>query len=143
MKNFDFLKTCKSCQNWCCKNENPFASSKELAKLKIDKITTKKDGTCQFLGPSGKCSEYKKRPFECRIFPFDIIEIKGKLYWVLWKNCPAYPSLKPDESVTEFETGPLKNHDFEYIKEYVDFHKKNQPKKYSDKKYVVVKEIKF
>jgi hypothetical protein len=143
MEEINWVELCKKCKNWCCKNENPFASKKELSILKFDKITTKKDNTCFFLNSSGKCSEYMKRPFECRIFPFDILKIDGKLMWVLWKNCPGAEALDPKKSVAELEKELLKKYDFEYIQEYVKFHEKNQPEKYSDKEYEIVKELIF
>ena len=73
MKDIDWLSFCIPCNNWCCKGESPFASEEELAVLKIDKICQKDGGSCMFL-EDGRCSCYTDRPFECRIFPFDIIE---------------------------------------------------------------------
>jgi len=143
MKEINWQELCKKCKNWCCKNENPFASTKELEKLKVEKITIKKDGTCVFLDKTGKCIEYENRPFECRIFPFDILEIDGKLMWVLWENCPGAGKLESKKSVEELEKELLKNYSLDYIKEYVKFHEKNQPEKYSEHKYRIIKEIKF
>jgi len=29
------------------------------------------------------------RPVDCRLFPFDVMKVDGKLYWVIWETgCP-------------------------------------------------------
>jgi len=49
-------------------------------------LKEKKDSTeCIFLDTDTKlCSIYENRPFDCRLFPFDINKIDGKFMWILY-----------------------------------------------------------
>jgi len=143
MERFDWLDFCIPCKNWCCHDENPFASKEELAKLKTTKINTKSDGSCIFLDSSSICSVYKDRPFECRIFPFDIQEVGGRFFWVIWYTCPATPRLDNKKMLDSFEKEFTKNWTNDYIKEYVKYHKLNQPKKYSKDKFKIIREVRW
>ena len=143
MKEFNWLDFCIPCKNWCCRNENPFASKSELNKLKVKKITTKKDGSCIFLNNSKGCNSYKNRPFECRIFPLDIQEINGDLFWVVWNICPATPKLNYKKMLDSFEKKFTKKWTIGYIKKYVAYHKLNQPEKYSKNKFMVIRKLKW
>jgi hypothetical protein len=141
MKRFDWQRYCLPCKNWCCRCENPFASGAELKKLKIEKISSKEDGSCVFLDRSNACVKYALRPFECRIFPFDILEIDGRLAWVVWENCPAVAKLDVYEIVSSFEKSLKKKWSLVYVRKYVDYHRLNQPKKYSGIKFRKVRDI--
>lgn len=47
------------------------------------------DSGC-FFYRDGKCNIYSVRPFDCRIFPFDIREVAGELHWVVYTDlCPV------------------------------------------------------
>jgi Fe-S-cluster containining protein len=35
-----------------------------------------------------KCSIYQHRPFDCRAYPFDILKINGKYYWIVYSCNP-------------------------------------------------------
>ena len=37
---------------------------------------------------SSSCSIYKNRPFDCKIFPFDIYKINGKYTWIIYSCNP-------------------------------------------------------
>lgn len=141
MKKINWLEFCISCKSWCCHNENPFTSKEELKKLKVKKISTTKEGSCIFLDKTGKCNAYHNRPFECHIFPFDVQEINDKLFWVVWENCPATPSLNYIEVLNSLEKNIANRWDLSYIKQYVKYHKKNQPPKYSKNKFKVIREF--
>jgi Fe-S-cluster containining protein len=44
---------------------------------------------CAYLTETGMCGCYDIRPFDCRLFPFDLIKEEGKFYWVIWDvDCP-------------------------------------------------------
>lgn len=141
MEKFDFLPHCTACQTWCCKGENPYATKKELAVLGLDRIGTNPNGTCELL-QDGKCSRYEERPFECRVFPFDILELDGKLTWVLWNACGLSKVFDGRKKVDEVEKELFAQFSFGYILGYVEFHKKNQPQKYSSSSYQVLRPIK-
>jgi Fe-S-cluster containining protein len=36
-----------------------------------------------------KCSIYENRPFDCRVYPFDICLIDGKYYWIVYSCNPS------------------------------------------------------
>jgi len=141
MKKFDWLDFCNPCKSWCCHGENPFASEDELKRLDLEKIGTKLDGSCVLLDNLGKCSYYENRPFECRIFPLDIQEINGDLSWVVWNACPATPKIDYEQLANSFEANLSKNWDLDYIRDYVTYHKSNQPEKYSASSFRIVKKV--
>ena len=93
---------CNKCENSCCKNKllNPYLlpSEEKLFKKFSEKAeTTKKvlllkrnkDGNCIFLDEKDKCKIYKKRPFDCRLYPI-LLNFKDKkpYIWVDRKFCP-------------------------------------------------------
>jgi Fe-S-cluster containining protein len=46
-------------------------------------------GSCYFYR-DGQCGIYAARPFDCRMFPFDIIENAGRFYWIAYLElCPV------------------------------------------------------
>lgn len=140
MKGFDFRNYCRKCGFWCCKGENPFASARELSVLRTKSITKKEDGSCIFL-VDGLCSRYNNRPFECRIFPFDIQEIDGNLWWVLWNVCPAKDFLDTEEFIDGFEKDFQKVWSSKYLKGCVSFHKLREPEKYSRYKFGKLRKV--
>ena len=142
MVHFDFLKFCTLCKFWCCREEKPYASKEELKKLGVDTITTNLDGSCMFL-KNKKCEIYPNRPFECRIFPFDIHEIDGKLVWVCWETCHAYPFLNIEEFINFFEKEFPKKWSIEYLWNYLKHHENNEPLKYSKLSFKVIREVKW
>lgn len=141
MKEFNWLDFCIPCGSWCCHNENPFASENELLQLHVTKINTKEDGSCVFLNKSGRCEVYANRPLECRIFPFDVQEMNGTLFWVVWDVCPATPQLDYNKMIEFFETDLSKQWTLGYIKDYVAYHRLNQPEKYSKRSFRIIKEL--
>lgn len=58
-------------------------------KVRIMKTITISDGqsTCFFFTGDRKCSIYKSRPYDCRLFPLDILKKGGKYYWILYTIC--------------------------------------------------------
>jgi Fe-S-cluster containining protein len=141
MDNINWLDFCIPCKNWCCNNEAPYADHNELNKLKIEKIKNNGDGSCYFLDIKGTCNCYDKRPLECRLFPFDIKEMDNKLFWIVWDVCKATSELNCKESVEILEESILKIWDMDYIKNYVAYHNLNEPRKYQENGFRVIKQI--
>jgi hypothetical protein len=83
---------------------------------------------------------YEKRPFECHIFPFDIQVINEEIFWVLWNICPAAPH-QSEKIIDSFEQKFSKRWDSNYIKQYVAYHKNNQPQKYSSNKFTIIRKL--
>ncbi|MCK9596012.1 YkgJ family cysteine cluster protein [Candidatus Pacearchaeota archaeon] len=109
--------------------------------MNITALTTKEGNSCIFLDSAGKCTVYDDRPFECRIFPFDIQEIDGKFLWVIWTNCPASSKVDCAKMIDYFENTFSKKWPKEYITEYVNYHKLNQPIKYSKNTFKIIREV--
>ena len=52
-------------------------------------VAIKREGEGCYFYQGGRCAIYAKRPFDCRIFPFDIIERQGDLFWIVYTSlCP-------------------------------------------------------
>jgi Fe-S-cluster containining protein len=101
------------------------------------------DGSCVFL-KDGQCSIHDKKPMECRIFPLEILEIDGKLTWVVWEICPVHSELGYEKLADEFEAEMLKKYSLEGIKEFVKFHRVLYPcAKYADLKFKVIRQLKL
>ena len=39
-----------------------------------------------------RCGVYASRPLDCRLYPLDIVEWEGRLWWVIFLNC-RYPEM--------------------------------------------------
>lgn len=50
-------------------------------------------GGCHYV-KKGYCSIYPSRPLDCRLFPLDIVEERGKFYWCIYTVCPKYNSIR-------------------------------------------------
>lgn len=141
MKILDYGEShCRPCGAWCCKDEVPFVGEKESLNLGVKSITTQDSGDCQFLKNS-LCSVYNLRPFECRIFPFDIIFINNELQWILWEVCPAHSILSSEDYVNLYERDLLPHLEIDYLKRYARYHEKHQPKKYSETRFKIIRPV--
>ena len=56
------------------------------------------DSGCLFY-KGGKCEIYAIRPFDCKIFPFDIARLDGLFYWIVYTSlCPSESGFEYDEA---------------------------------------------
>lgn len=131
---------CAACKAKCCKNEKPYASKEELAELGVAEISQKEDGYCIFL-KRNRCSVYDKRPFECRIFPFNTEKRNGKIVWVLYSTCPAAKHLDAEKFIDNLEKELSDKFSLEYIKDYVRYDSKDPAGTYSKLKPRILREI--
>ena len=126
---FNFNKFCNGC-NWCCYDESPYNGNK--------KITSNKE--CKNL-ETNKCSIYSERPFDCRIFPIDVKQIKNKVVWILWENCPALKELDVNRFIDYIEKELLKYYSYQHILNHINHDNANLPKKYDKIRFRVIKEV--
>jgi Fe-S-cluster containining protein len=97
---------CLTCENPCCMMEwlfPLFLTPKEKKQLPEagKKISC---AHCIFLNEKGLCDVYKKRPFDCRFFPFDVHEMDGKFFWIVWKiPCPIVKKRNYEPYLREHE----------------------------------------
>ena len=84
---------CLSCQDISCCNldiAHPlFVTDGEMHRILSahpDKAESfNKVLPCPFLGEDRLCMAHDIKPVDCRLFPFDVIEVDGKLCWIIWK----------------------------------------------------------
>jgi Fe-S-cluster containining protein len=106
----DFSRLCSSCKSQSCCTDSavPLVFDTDMVDLKainkvgeeflhdrnvngiIIKAINKKPNshTCIFWEGGLGCSIYKQRPFDCRAYPFDILQIDGKFYWIVYSCNP-------------------------------------------------------
>jgi len=112
------LSRCIECESKCCSlSQPPWLSSRDVQtisdglRIGIDSFafpyedfwllrqhpTTKR---CVFLTASGSCSIYTYRPFDCKLFPFDLMWDKdpnqdnhNRLRFILHQFCPQSQSI--------------------------------------------------
>lgn len=105
-------KKCINCKVNCCRLEiskKLFLTNKERESL----IDINEKFPCKFLSKKGSCLIHKKRPVDCRLFPFDIFKKKNNFYWVYWKaNCPIVKNgtkKELEECLIDFENKIIPN----------------------------------
>ena len=106
--NSDFCLECKGCCRFAEK-ENiwiPQILNEEQNRLGINKIKTLRylDGfICSFLKlKDNHCKVYKKRSFECRLYPFLINKKNNNLYLALDLKCPFINNRLKTEMFKEY-----------------------------------------
>ncbi len=86
---------CRDCAQ-CC--SMPWVNSGERARLEaLPGVDLVEQAGVHFVGPegccgclsAGRCGIYRERPLDCRLFPLDIVEEGGALWWCIFLNCRA------------------------------------------------------
>ncbi|MBI4692328.1 MAG: YkgJ family cysteine cluster protein [Candidatus Terrybacteria bacterium] len=133
----DLWHDCLVCENKCCKWDLAFplfTIPEEREKNKT--INTKKP--CVFLNDSELCEIYNSRPYDCRFFPFELMKINKKLFWIIWNvDCPIIKNRRDDfeKYLTEHEQKLIPNF-IKHLENYADFRVEELKKKY---KYEVLR----
>ena len=154
---FDWLGYCISCNIDCCHNKDASIPPNECAKPGIEKAYIKDDDSKVLIErlaittatniesriETGKTNltPYDNRPLECQIFPFDVMDIDGRLEWVKRNNCHAETTLSYEKFINFFEKQFAKKWQLEQIKQYVENDKLNNPNKYTSNNYTRIREI--
>lgn len=135
----DLWKECLNCKDKCCKwnISNPIFVTPE-EKKRFPEINKH---PCIFFNKKELCDINSTKPVDCKLFPFDVMEINGNFFWMVWQvNCPV------SNNKDKFEEY-LKKHEQEsvpklkkYIKEYSDFRNEEFLRKY---KYKILRRVKF
>lgn len=124
-----FAKICTGCQPNCCNNCSPYVTNEE--KKKIVKTTGKQktelfngncisqnsDNACCFNVRNKGCKIYDIRPFDCCLYPFDIIKYQGKDVWIVY-NCIEQSKTEPKKLLEELRVAVLQNYASGNIEEY-------------------------
>ena len=106
-KPMSFENLCGSCkhQNCCTNSQEPILFEVDLNKIasigkntpdflqtisvgrrNVQAIKKKQNSSeCIFWDKStSSCSIYEQRPFDCKAYPFDILQIDGKYHWIVY-----------------------------------------------------------
>lgn len=103
---------CLSCSDKCCNWDVVyplFVTQEEMDLIRSlypkEAKSLNKVRPCPFLREDGLCMIHPIKPIDCRLFPFDIAEIDGKLFWIVWQfNCPILDEEdRFEEYLREFE----------------------------------------
>ena len=141
---FTLKDLCDSCKNRpCCTScDSPFLFSEDLVRLKkikksddryIDtiyvkeksvKILKKKPNSSHCVMWDEKknfCSIYENRPYDCRIFPFDIIKKNNQFFWIVF-SCNDKSDWKwTEEHLQKLESDPQFAEIFANVEYYSSF----------------------
>lgn len=124
----------------CCHGYLPISIFTTIEeKKRLPKINTK--SPCAYLNKGGLCSVHGIKPFDCRLFPFDLIKESGRFYWVIWDvDCPIITHERDrfNDYLYEHETGliPL-------VKDFLEEFNEWEDAEYKEKfKYEILRELK-
>ena len=109
----------------------------------VQTVKKKKNSTeCIFWdGTSGGCKIYESRPIDCRLYPFDIVNIDNSYYWIVY-SCNE----KSDWSWSESQLKYLEHDDgFEGLMNNLDIFSEHTkmilPKESEKTPYVVLRKV--
>lgn len=132
-------KECLNCKDKCCKKHiafRIFATPQE--KEKLSKINC--SYPCSYFNKNELCDTHSSRPVDCRFFPFDIMEINKRFFWITWKlDCPIINRRNFEPYMIEHEKNLIPNFT-EHLGDYSRFRLKELLKEY---KYEVIREVNF
>jgi len=159
----DSFAFCSGCSanaiDTCCNSfeniDNPWMTSQEhdlIMKRHSISFATKvaknfytlntKKGSCIFY--KGGCSIYDIRPLDCRLYPFDVAEKKGRIFLTKYKDPCATPSSGDEfyDKRTIAQVEILIDKMKSYIREYLAEWGKVVPSpKLAQKEQILIKEI--
>jgi Fe-S-cluster containining protein len=95
--NFSECEGCSKCcyMPWLLEEEyEPHLDNFGGTVREIDSIAFVMDETRCRYAQEDRCSMYKDRPLDCRLFPLDIIEEDGIYWWVIFTTCPQNVSIR-------------------------------------------------
>lgn len=161
----DFSSLCNSCkeQGCCTDSAVPLVFSNDFTNLKkIDRANSRfldektvngkkikfikkqnNSNRCVFWNSdSCRCSIYENRPFDCRAYPFDILEVDGKYHWIVYSCNPDSDWKWTEEYLTALENDP----GFSEIRNNLDIFEGHTkmilPSESPKTSYVILREIK-
>ena len=145
---------CDKCNHTSCCNDfvTPFLTPTEekgIKKIKHENFSEeiiinnkqvfalkKKPGTneCIFWSKDSGCEIYQKRPFDCKLFPFDIYKINGVYTWVVY-SCSSDTNWTWSEKILEsLEEEIISEEIINYLDEYSNLDRLDS----SDKSYNLI-----
>ena len=133
-------KQCLICEDKCCRwdfSNQLFLTREE--KEKFPKLNTQHP--CFYFSLENLCKIHSDRPFDCRLYPFDIIKIGDKLYWIFWElNCPILKNKKNFEVYLQQHEKEIIPKFTEHLFNYAEFRLEELLTKYQ---FRVLREVKI
>ena len=104
------------------KPDEEFLTDVTIKGKKVKTIKKKIDGkTCTFWDEDdNQCSIYHHRPFDCRLYPFDIYLINGEYHWIVYSCNPESDWEWSESHLQELENDPSFDEIMENIDTYSD-----------------------
>ncbi len=139
---------CLSCKEKCCDSEIVFPlfvtenEYERLTCLYPDAIGQfNKSVPCPFLKENKLCIVHDTKPIDCKLFPFDIIMVDQKFYWIIREiNCPIAKDKEGFEKyLSIFEETIIPNF-IEYMEDYALFRYEELAEKWGCK---IIREVMF
>lgn len=156
-------KLCTSCKTMSCCTDfmPPFLTPKELALIQektgfseiyenlnlngrdVHAIKAK-PGTqeCVFLSSKQVCTIYDHRPFDCKIYPFDIYKINDEYTWIVYSCNPDSDWKWSEELLDKFEKTLLTHDIQDYIDAFSNVERFENPNAL-DYEYAVLRKVDF
>ncbi len=139
---------CLSCQEKCCDSEIVFplfVTRGEYERLKnsypdaVDQFN--KSVPCPFLKKNKLCIIHEIKPVDCKLFPFDIVMIDQKFYWIIREiNCPIAKNEEVFEKYLSVFEETIIPHFIEYMEDYALFRYDELAEKWGCK---IIREVRF
>jgi len=90
------------------KSENEFLKNIKINGDIIKTIKKKENSTACVFWDEGKrsCGIYNNRPFDCKMFPFDIVWTNNEYHWIVYSCNPDSDWAWTEEYLRKFESDP-------------------------------------
>lgn len=139
---------CLSCQEKCCDSEVVFPlfiteyEYEQLRSSYPDAVERfNKSVPCPFLKENKLCIVHETKPVDCKLFPFDIIMIERKFYWIVREiNCPIVKNREVYEKYLGVFEETIIPHFTEYLEDYALFRYDELAEKWG---YKIIREVRF
>lgn len=103
-----------------------------------------KPGTveCVFLSSKGVCTIYEHRPFDCKVYPFDIYKINDEYVWIVYSCNPESNWEWSEDLLDRFERTLLNPDMISYIDAFSSLERLENPNSI-DYEYQVLRKVDF
>jgi Fe-S-cluster containining protein len=141
----DLWHDCLVCEDKCCKWDlaHPlFVTPEEKKQHLLINTINQSINQCIFFTQNELCEIHQSRPYDCRFFPFDLMELNNSFYWIIWGvSCNILRKRQNDfeQYLIQHEKLLLPNF-FHHIKAYAEFRVEELKRKY---KFEVLREVRI
>jgi Fe-S-cluster containining protein len=90
---------------------------------------------------STSCSIYENRPFDCRLFPFDIYKINGKYTWIVYSCNPNSDWSWSESFLHALESDPSFSNSIKYLNAFSDLRRLEHDNNTKAYEFQVLREV--